>query len=119
MRREDTDAAKPQQSVVQRDSHETRGVRQSKSEGKGSIVTAHWDLFCVCVCVLSWIQVFATLWTVACQTPLSMGFSRQEYCSRLPFPPPGDLPYPGMETLSPVSPAMQVIFFFFFFFFYH
>ena len=50
MRREDMDAAKPQQSVVQRDSHETRGVRQSKSEGKGSIVTAHWDLFCVCVC---------------------------------------------------------------------
>ena len=47
---------------------------------------------------------FATLWTVACQAPLSMGFSRQEYCSELPFPPPGDLPNPGIE---PTSPALQ------------
>ena len=40
---------------------------------------------------------FATPWTVACQAPLSMGFSRQEYWSELPFPPPGDLPNPGIE----------------------
>jgi len=39
---------------------------------------------------------------------LSMGFSRQEYCSGLPFPPPGDLPDPGIETESPASPAFQV-----------
>ena len=45
-----------------------------------------------------------TPWTVACQAPLSMGFSRQEYCSGLPFPSPGDLPYPEVK---PGSPAMQ------------
>ena len=45
-----------------------------------------------------------TPWTVACQAPLSMGFSRQEYWSRLPFPSPGDLPNPGIE---PGSPALQ------------
>ena len=40
------------------------------------------------------------------QVPLSMGFSRQEYWNRLPFPPPGDLPTPGIETKSPASPAL-------------
>ena len=43
-----------------------------------------------------------TPWTVACQAPLSMGFSRQEYWSGLPFPSPGDLPDPGIEPRSPV-----------------
>ena len=46
-------------------------------------------------------RLFATLWTVAQQAPLSLGFSRQEYWSRLPFPPPGDLPDPGIEPVSP------------------
>ena len=41
-----------------------------------------------------------TPWTVACQTPLSMGFPRQEYWSSLPFPSPGDLPEPGVEPVS-------------------
>ena len=40
-----------------------------------------------------------TLWAVACQTPLSLAFSRQEYCSRLPFPSPGDRPHPGIKTV--------------------
>ena len=44
---------------------------------------------------------FATPWTVALQAPLSMGFSRQEYWSGLPFPSPGDLPHPGIEPVSP------------------
>ena len=64
---------------------------------------------CVCVCVCVWcgharvlshfshIQLFVTLWTIVRQAPLSMGFSRQEYWSELPFPPPGDLPDPGTE----------------------
>ena len=39
-------------------------------------------------------------WTVACQTPLSMGFPRQEYWSELLCPPPGDLPYPGIKPMS-------------------
>ena len=46
---------------------------------------------------LSHIQLFATPWTVAYQAPPSMGFSRQEYWSGLPFPSPGDLPDPGIE----------------------
>ena len=44
---------------------------------------------------------FVTPWTVACQAPLSMGFPRQEYCSRLPFPSPGVIPNPGMEPMVP------------------
>ena len=49
------------------------------------------------------VQLFATLWTVASQAPLSMGFSRQEYYSELPCPPPGDLPHSGVEPVSHVS----------------
>ena len=49
----------------------------------------------------------ATLWTVARQPPLSMGFSRQEYCSGLLCSPPGDLPDPRMETWSLMSRTWQ------------
>ena len=59
----------------------------------------------------SHVRLFAILWTVACQTPLSMAFSRQEYWSGLPCPPPGDLPDPGTEPLSLVSPAAAGRFF--------
>ena len=55
-----------------------------------------------CVYVLSCVQLFATLWT-AFQAPLSMGFPRQEYWSGLPFPPPGDLPDPGIKPAFSVS----------------
>ena len=51
------------------------------------------------------IWLFVTQWTVAHQAPLSMGFSRQEYCSGLPCPPPGDLPDPGIEPASLTSPS--------------
>ena len=51
----------------------------------------------------SHVRLFAILWTVAHQAPLSMGFSRQEYWSGLPRPPPGDLPHPRTEPESPVS----------------
>ena len=54
---------------------------------------------------LSHVQLFVTLGTVACQAPLIMGFSRQEYWSGLPCPPAGDLPNPGIK---PISPALQV-----------
>ena len=57
------------------------------------------------MCVLgrfSHVQLFVILWTVTHQAPLSMGLSRQEHWSKLPFPPPGDLPDPGIESASPV-----------------
>ena len=69
---------------------------------------------CVCMCVLSCficVQLFATPWTVAHQAPLSMGFSRQEYWSGLLGPPPGDLPDPGIEPVSLMSPALAAGFF--------
>ena len=52
------------------------------------------------------IGLFATPWTVAHQVPLSLEFPRQEYWSKLPFPSPGDLPDPGIEPMSPESPAL-------------
>ena len=54
---------------------------------------------------LSCVQLFATPWTVAHQAPLSMGFSRQEYWSGLPFPSPGDLPDSGIKPGSPTLEA--------------
>ena len=54
----------------------------------------------------SHIRLFATQWTVACQAPLSVGFSRQEYWSGLPYPPSGDLLNPGTEPASLMSPAL-------------
>ena len=66
------------------------------------------------VCMLSCfchVWLFATLWTVAHQAPLSMGFSRQGYWSGLPFPSPGDLPNPGIEPGSLMSPALADGFF--------
>ena len=68
---------------------------------------------CVCVCELncfSCVRLFVTPWTIACQTPLSMGFPRQECWSGLPFPPPGDLP-PGIESEYLMSPALAGRFF--------
>ena len=55
----------------------------------------------------SCVQLYATLWTVTCQAPLSVGFSRQEYWNGLPCPPPGDLPNPGIEPKPLKSPALQ------------
>ena len=53
----------------------------------------------------------AILWTLACQAPLSTGFSRQEYWSQLPCPPPRDLPDPGTEPASLMFPALSHVFF--------
>ena len=64
-----------------------------------------------CVCILSCsrhVQLFATIWTITRQAPLSMGFSRQEYWSGLSCSPPRDLPYSGIKPMSPVPPAFQV-----------
>ena len=61
--------------------------------------------------LLSHVQLFATLWTVACQAPLSIDFSSQEYWSGLPFPSPGDLPDLETEAASVASPALAGRFF--------
>ena len=65
---------------------------------------------CLLSC-FSLIQLYVTLWTVAPQAPLSMGFSRQEYWSGFPYPPPGDLPDPWIKPRSVMSPALAGGFF--------
>ena len=71
----------------------------------GRLRFANWVVFCVCVP-----SCFCRVWLchsmdyIACQAPLSMGFSRQEYCHQLPFHSPGDLPNPGIK---PASSALQ------------
>ena len=70
------------------------------------------EQYIVCpVCVFSRVWLFVTLWTVACQAPLSVGFSRQEYWNGLSFPPPVDLPDPEIELVSLASPALAGGFF--------
>ena len=66
----------------------------------------------MCACVLSHsscVRLFATPWTIAHQAPPSMGFFRQEYWSGLPCPPPGELPDPGIELPSLLSPAFAQV----------
>ena len=62
---------------------------------------------CARACLLSRVRLLVTLWTVAYQASLSMGFSRQEYWSGLPFPPQEDLPNPGIKLKSPAPSALQ------------
>ena len=63
-------------------------------------------LICAVLNRFSCVQLFETLWTIACQALLSMGFSRQEYYSGLPFLPKGDLPNPAIEPKSLMSPVL-------------
>ena len=91
----------------------TRGPQKEKSEDHSSesqlmVLGEVWVHF-VHACVLSrfsHVGLFATLWTVFCQAPLSMGFSGQECWSGSPWPPPGDLPGPGIAPTSLSSPAL-------------
>ena len=64
-------------------------------------------LFLHCLKLLTYVPLFVTLWTVAYQAPLSMGFFRQEYWNGLTYLPPGDLPDPGIKPTSSMSPALQ------------
>ena len=81
--------------IVQEAVNKTIPKKQESKKAKWFLKEGRLSLSCV--------QLFATPWIVAHQTPLSMGFSRQEYWSGLPFPFSGDLPDPGIE---PESPAM-------------
>ena len=79
-----------------------------------SISVGHISVCWMHMCMLnriSHVQLLVTLWTVACQAPLSVGLSRQEYWCGLPCPPPGDLPDPGIKPVSLVSPALAGVFF--------
>ena len=71
------------------------------------MTTRYWlnPVYVLSCCSRFWL--FTTLWAIACQAPQSMEFSRQEYWSGLPCPPPGDLPNPGIELESPAFPALQ------------
>ena len=72
-----------------------------------------YDIYSACSVTqsLSHVWLFATSWVVALWALLSMKFSRQEYWSGLPFPIPGDLPHPGIESVSPMSSALAGRFF--------
>ena len=99
----------------------TEFVKMIKNIHKGGNISGYFFLICmqdlsvgVYVCVFSRSVLsdsFATPWTVTGLAPLSMGFPRQEYWSRLPFPTPADLPDPGIKPTSLVSPAWTGRFF--------
>ena len=84
-------------------------VRQSRNQKSPSSFN-HLVAWC-CAKSLSRVWLSVTPWTVAHQAPMSMGFSRQEYWSGSPFPPPGDLPDPGIEPSSLRSPVLAGGFF--------
>ena len=69
------------------------------------------EILAVVVKSLSHVRLFVTPWTVADQASLSVAFSRQEYCSEVPFPLPGHLPNPGIEPTSLASPELAGGFF--------
>ena len=71
-----------------------------------AITIIHFNNEGVCLVTQSWL-ILCNPWTAVCQSPLSMGFPRQEYSSELPFPPPGGLPDPGIKSVFPASPALQ------------
>ena len=92
--------------VLQGRSQSTGGFGGSDKHPGTPRVPAYGPDYLVCVrSHFSHVQLFVSLWTVACQAPLSMGFPRREYQSGLTCPPPGDLPDPGIK---PMSPALQV-----------
>ena len=76
-------------------------------EGAGPDRRGHGQCLAVVLMVLRCVQLSATPWTVARQASLSMGFPREEYWNGLPWPPPGDLPDPGIEPASLSFPALQ------------
>ena len=74
-------------------------------------VVPYFVLYACMLSCFSCVRLFVTPWIVTHQAALSMGFSRQEYWSRLPCPPLGDLPNPGIESMSLMSPALAGGFF--------
>ena len=97
--------------LVQKTKREDQKLKKALfSEPEAEVVSSTVVDLCSCCQVpkllshFSYVWLLVTLWTIACQASLSTGFSRQEYCSGLPCPPPGDLPDPGIK---PMFPALQ------------
>ena len=84
----------------------SHGIKRHLFLGKNALINLVHLL-----CRFSHVRLFVTPWTVACQTLLSMGFSRQEYWKGLPLPPAGDLSDPGIKPVSLTSPALASKFF--------
>ena len=90
---------------------DTPNIWHQETQIKATVKYLLWKETQHASCVLSCIRLFETPWTVAHQAPLSMEFSRWEYKSGLPLPPPGDLPDPGIESSSLTSPTLAGGFF--------
>ena len=86
------------------------GVSVATRAGTNLSVMSLGKVACVLIC-FGHVALFATPWTAAHQAPLSKGFPRQEYWSGLPFPMPGDLPVPGIKSVSLGSPTLADRFF--------
>ena len=105
--------------LVQKTKREDQKLKKALfSEPEAEVVSSTVADLCSCCQVpkllsrFSYVWLLVTLWTVACQDPLSTGFSRQEYWSGgLPFPTPWDLPNPGIEPASLMCPALAARFF--------
>ena len=85
-----------------------------KKPMKETEVGIRFHYICLYICMhaeLLQFCLFATLWTIAHQAPLSVGFSRQDYCSGLPCPPPGHLPDLEIKPMSLMSPSLAGRFF--------
>ena len=92
--------------MVSEELHNT-GRMESKDKRRGGEAESCSCLPCLLPHVLSCVRLFVTPWSIACQAPLSMEFSRQEYWSELLFPSPGDLLDSGIQPMSLASPALE------------
>ena len=91
--------------------HRKLEEKESWATGERPSVGTYWICAWGMLNGFSHVQLFVTLWTVACRTPLPVGFCRQEYWSGLPLPSPGDLPNPWIEPMFLKSPALAGGFF--------
>ena len=91
---------------IYKESFQWKNIRYGEGMYRRSLLLCVCVCVCVCIQLLSWVWLFATPWTEACQAPQSMGFSRQKYWNGLPFPSPGDLSDPGIKAESPPSPEL-------------
>ena len=83
-----------------------KGTVQGAGDGASRVIYMRYNVTACALSRFSWVQLFVTLWTIDCQTPLSMGVFQARILEWVqPYPLPGDLPDPGIE---PASPALQV-----------